>query len=394
MPKSKSYIGIKNEADTSTLELHFTDYIYDGWNWETWETENLVQSTIDKIKAANPSKIKVVINSLGGDVMIGLALYNYIKAYKAEKEVDVIGFAASIASIMAMVADPGKLKMGKSTFMIIHAAWSYASGNAKEMRKQADDLDKVTNELAEIYAQRSGKKASYFTDLWADGDYWMTASEAKEIGLADEIYNSEPVNAKVDFSTYNFKNVPAALLNAAATPVDEQNPIFKFFNSQYMKLTEMLNNIVSNAKTDKKYAKLENRDAVLDMVAEVFKPFAEAADEQTDEDETVDETTTEEATTEEKPAATKPAKAKAEDKKPADDKKKDDDSEENDVEEEATEEEKGSGDDLKDVLARMEKLEKDNKDLRAALAGKNTKPAADGGKNSGSLSKVEITYQD
>jgi ATP-dependent Clp protease, protease subunit len=380
MPKSKSYIGIKNEAETSTLELHFTDFIYDGWNWDTWESENLVQSTIDKIKAANPSKIKVVINSLGGDVMIGLALYNYIKGYNAEKEVDIPGFAASIASIMAMVADPGKLRMGKSTFMIIHAASSGSYGNASEMRKQADILDKVTNELAAIYAQRSGKDVKYFTDLWADGDYWMTAEEAKEIGLADEIYNSEPINAKVDFSNYNFRNVPAALLNSAEAQPDEQNPIFKFFNKQYMKLTDMLNNIVNNAKTDKKFEKVENRDAVLDMVAEVFKPFAEAADAESEE-------AAEATTTEAKPAETKPAttETKPAETKPATETKP--------VEEKPAETKPAESDDLKNVLARMEKIEKENKDLRDALAAHETKPENQKGKtgNSG-FAKAKIEY--
>lgn len=376
MPKSKSYIGIKNDASTSTLELHFTDYIYDGFNWDTWETINLVQDTIDKIKAANPTIIKVVINSLGGDVMIGLALYNYIKDYKAAKEVDIIGFAASIASIMAMVADPGKLRMAKSSFMIIHAAWSYAMGNAKEMRQQAENLDKVTNELASIYAQRSGKDAKYFTDAWADGDYWMTASEAKDIGLVDEIYNAEPINAKVDFSNYNFRNVPAALLNAAEVPVDEQNPIFKFFNKQYMKLTDMLNNIVNNAKTDKKFEKIENREEILNMVADVFKPFAEAADAHSEE----------KPAEEAKPAETKPAETKAEDKKPDEEKKEDGEKKEDNPKEESEE--------IKNLKAELDKQKTEMQNLRAALAGKETKPGNDGAKNSSRMSMVEATYQD
>lgn len=378
MPKSKSYIGIKNEAETSTLELHFTDFIYDGFNWDTWETTNLVQETINKIKAANPSKIKVVINSLGGDVMIGLALYNYIKAYKAEKEVDVLGFAASIASIMAMVADPGKLRMGKSTFMIIHAAWSYAAGNAKDMRKQADDLDKVTNELAGIYAQRTGKEVSYFTDLWADGDYWMTATEAKEIGLADEIYNSEPINAKVDFSQYDFRNVPAALLNSAEAYPDDQNPIYKFFNKQYMKLTDMLNSIVNNAKTDKKFEKIENRDEILNMVSEVFKPFAEAADEQSGK--------------EEKPAEETTTETKAEDKKPAEEKKDEKPAEEK-KDDKPADDKKEESEDMKNLNARLLKMERENEELRASLAGNNTKPVNDKSKAaSGGFNKAKVEY--
>src|SRR5688572_6196609 len=126
---TKSYIWIKNEASSKTVELHFTDYIYDGFDFETWEYKNLVQDTINKIKDANPEKINVVINSLGGDVMIGLALYNFLKSYDAEINVEIIGFAASIASIIAMCADKGKLKMAKNAFMIVHAAWSGAVGN-------------------------------------------------------------------------------------------------------------------------------------------------------------------------------------------------------------------------------------------------------------------------
>ncbi len=201
MSHKKSFIGIKAEASTSTLELHFTDYIYDGIDWNTWEEINMVQDTIDAIKAANPTTIKVIINSLGGDVMIGLALYNYLKAYNATKEVEIIGFAASIASVMAMCASPGKLRMAKNSFMIIHAAHSSAYGNASEIRKQAETLDKVSNELAEIYAQRSGKAAADFTKMWAGGDKWLTGAEAKELGLVDELTNADPViNASLDFT--------------------------------------------------------------------------------------------------------------------------------------------------------------------------------------------------
>jgi ATP-dependent Clp protease protease subunit len=384
MPKSKSYIGIKNEAETSTLELHFTDFIYDGFNWDTWETTNLVQETINKIKAANPSKIKVVINSLGGDVMIGLALYNYIKAYKAEKEVDVLGFAASIASIMAMVADPGKLRMGKSTFMIIHAAWSYAAGNAKEMRKQADDLDKVTNELAGIYAQRSGKEASYFTDLWADGDYWMTATEAKEIGLADEIYNSEPVNAKVDFSNYDFKNVPTSLLKNEAVPADNKTFLSQL-NNQFMKIIDDLKAAIGAGKKDDKFKNVVNKDEILDMVEQVLTPIVNKIDAALEEE-------TEQKPTEEKPAETAPAtEAKPTEEKPTETKP----ATEKPAEEKPAETKPEASQDLKDINARLLKMEKENKELRDALANKNTKPENANGKSaSGGFNKAKVEYAD
>jgi len=213
MDKKKTYFGIKASLDNSTLELFFTDYIYDGIDWYTWEATNMVQDTIDKIKAANPTTIKVTINSLGGDVMIGLALYNYLKNYNAEIEVEVIGFAASIASVIAMCASPGKLEMAKNSFMILHAASSYAGGNAKDLREEADVLDKISGEMAEIYAGRSGKTGKYFTDMWSDGgDHWLTATEAKAIGLVDELIDATLATARVDIASSGFKNIPTALL--------------------------------------------------------------------------------------------------------------------------------------------------------------------------------------
>lgn len=210
MENRKSYIGIKNSlSEDSTLELFFTDFIFDGFDWNTWEETNLVQDTIDKITAAKPSKILVTINSLGGDVMIGLAIYNFLKSYNAEVEVDIIGFAASIASIMAMSASKGKLRIAKNGFMIIHAASSGMYGNAKEMKGQAAVLDKITGEMADIYALRSGKDAKHFTDLWADGgDVWLTGSEAKAMGLADELLNAVPMTATINLEAYGFKKIP------------------------------------------------------------------------------------------------------------------------------------------------------------------------------------------
>lgn len=208
MKTKKSYFGIKNSIDDSTVELFFTDYIFDGFDY-TFEEVNMVQTMIDKIRAANPKKINVTINSLGGDVMIGLAIYNFLKNYNAKVQVEIIGFAASIASIIAMSASKGQLRIAKNGFMIIHAASSGIFGNAKELRDQAQILDKISKEMADIYALRSGKEAKYFTDLWADGgDVWLTGVEAKEMRLADELLNAVAMNAKLNLGALGFKNIP------------------------------------------------------------------------------------------------------------------------------------------------------------------------------------------
>lgn len=380
MAKHKAYIGIKNASESKTLELHFTDYIYDGFDWDTWETINLVQDTINKIRDANPDKIKVVINSLGGDVMIGLALYNYLKAHKAEKEVEIIGFAASIASVMAMCADKGKLKMAKNSFMIIHAAWSYAVGTASEMREQAEQLDKVTNELADIYAQRSGKKASHFTNLWAGGDVWLTGEEALEEGLADELFNADPVKAHVDISTYDFKNIPPALLNAAK-PEEDHKSFFTNLKSEFMNIIDSLKAAISGAKTDKKYDKVPERDAVLDMMNEIIAK-AEA-----DADKPEEKPAAQATAAEQKPAATEPATAQpaaqvkpaAEEVKPAAEKK-----------------EEGAADDASEIKRlndEIQKLQAQAEKLKDKVAASQTEPENDGTASKNSLSRVKVEYE-
>lgn len=355
MTKAKSYIGIKSEANSSTLELHFTDFIYDGFNWETWEFENLVQQTIDKIKDANPSKIKIVINSLGGDVMVGLALYNYLKNHKAEKEVEIIGFAASIASVIAMCASPGKLKMAKSSFMIIHAAWSEASGNAKDLREQADALDKVSNELASIYAQRSGKTAEHYTSLWANGDYWMTGEEALAEGLVDELMNSEPVQASVaDIRSFGFKNIPSTLMRAEVKPDNEGNKtFFSELKNDFMKIIDQLKAAIKGGKANEKFEGIENKDAILDMVEEVLRPFAEALDNAWQQ-----ESTTEEASTEQ-------------------------------TNEDASESEGDA-----EVSAELERLKAELKKAQDALAAARTKPVnTSGNEGEDLLAQVRVEYE-
>jgi ATP-dependent Clp endopeptidase proteolytic subunit ClpP len=283
MPRPQSYIGIKNSAEKKTVELHFTDFIYDGFDWNTYEYVNLVQNTIDKIKEANPETIKVLINSLGGDVMVGLALYNYLKNHPATVEVEVIGFAASIASVIAMSATPGKLKMAQSSFMIIHQAWSYAAGNAGDLREQANTLETISNELANIYALRSGKEAKYFTKAWADGDVWMTATEAKEIGLADELINAD-VEVHAAINEFGFKNVPAqfrAAASAGKPAADKGSEVFSYLKSlqnEVMSIKASLQKAFGSAKTDDKNKDVPGRDAVLDMVEAALAPVLDELD--------------------------------------------------------------------------------------------------------------------
>lgn len=216
MQTPKLHIAIKNATSDSALELHFLDTITNTtyFDWTTGEsvTTNLVEETIAQVKAANPSKIKCIIDSIGGDAGIGLAIYNFLKSYNAKVEVEIIGMAGSIASVIAMAASKGKLSIARNAFMVIHKAWGVGIGNSDELRQAADVIDKYTAQVVDIYAQRTGKTLDEVSALIAGGDYWMSGVEAVEQGFADLIFNDNAqllVAAHLLHLPKQYKNVPS-----------------------------------------------------------------------------------------------------------------------------------------------------------------------------------------
>lgn len=239
MSKPRFHIAIKNEASSKTLELYFLDYIYDGFDWSTYEYINMVADTISQVKAAAPKKIKLTIDSQGGDAGIGLAIYNFLKAYDAEVETDVIGMAGSIASVMAMAADKGKLRMARNSFMVIHRAWGYGSGNSEDLRAAADVIDKYTGQVVDVYHQRTGKPVEDINALIANGDYWMTGEEAVAAGFADETYNENSdfkIAARIGDLAPAYRNIPKNLAEQPTPEPEKPASILSHFKTEIMKI--------------------------------------------------------------------------------------------------------------------------------------------------------------
>ena len=112
------------------------------------------QNFIDEIKEYEDTELNIHINSLGGEVFEGMAIYSIIQRRKAKTTVYIEGIAASIASVIALAAD--EVIMSENSLLMIHNAWGGTQGEAKDMRKQAEILDKITNEIAEVYVKKSG----------------------------------------------------------------------------------------------------------------------------------------------------------------------------------------------------------------------------------------------
>jgi len=176
---------------------------------------------ISDLKALGDVKdITVSINSPGGSVFDGLAIYNVLRASGANITVKVMGIAASIASIIAMAGK--KIVMPENSFMMIHNPLNVVKGNADDMREMADILDKVGSSLVATYVARTGKSEEEVKALM-DAETLMTATEAKEFGFADEVIPA--VEAKAAFEVDRLpENVRALFLAQQPEPVPESTP--------------------------------------------------------------------------------------------------------------------------------------------------------------------------
>jgi ATP-dependent protease ClpP protease subunit len=142
----------------------------------------------------NITDLTIRINSYGGEIFDGNAIYNMLLENKASKTVIIDGLAASMASVIAMAADPGKLKMPENAYMMIHNPLTMVVGDAEYLRKNADLLDGLKKGAIKAYQRH----ATALTDdeLWdlMDAETWLSAEDAKTYGLVDEII--DPIESK------------------------------------------------------------------------------------------------------------------------------------------------------------------------------------------------------
>lgn len=142
----------------------------------------------NSVKEIDADEMTVHLNSPGGDIFDGLAIYQSLKNHKAKVNIVVDGLAASIASVIAMAADD--LQMAPKATMMIHDGWSMSVGNAADMRKMADLLDKQSEIIASVYADRTGQPTNFWRDRMRD-ETWYNADEALAAGLIDSIEGQE-----------------------------------------------------------------------------------------------------------------------------------------------------------------------------------------------------------
>tara|TARA_R100000084_G_scaffold105881_1_gene63715 strand:- start:41 stop:1075 length:1035 start_codon:yes stop_codon:yes gene_type:complete len=187
------WYNIQNKA-SETADIYIFDEI--GMYGVT------AQDFIGEIKELKNTPINLRINSLGGDVFNGMAIYNVIKKREAKTTVYIEGIAASIATIIALGAD--EVVMSENSLFMIHNAWGGTMGDAKDMRKSAETLEKISTELTEIYMKKTGLSYDVVSNMM-DEETWLNSEEAYELGFVDTISDAIKIAAKYDVS--KFKNI-------------------------------------------------------------------------------------------------------------------------------------------------------------------------------------------
>lgn len=171
----------------------------------------------DLKKLANVKTINVRINSEGGDVFAGKAMYSLLTDHKARIVVNIDGLAASAASYIAMAGD--EIVISEGAFVMIHNAWTIAMGSADEFRRTADLLETVNGTIRETYVART-KQTDAKVKKWMNDETWFTGKEAVANGFADKLVENLKVAASVRDPS-KFKNLPSALLPRRAAALAE-----------------------------------------------------------------------------------------------------------------------------------------------------------------------------
>jgi len=182
------------------------------------------------LRAIGSKDVTVKINSPGGDMFEGIAIYNLLKDHPAKVTVEVMGWAASAASILAMAGDD--IRMGLGTFMMVHNAWGGVIGNRHDMRDAADLFDGFDSAIADIYEARTGLKRAEIVKLM-DAETFMGPTEAVKNGFADTVDEArsapEAKNAGELHGVHAKRRIDAALA-VQGMPRSERRKLLKDFS--------------------------------------------------------------------------------------------------------------------------------------------------------------------
>lgn len=210
MPQIKNNVSevfqIKSYTGNSAEIYFYGDIVSDSW--EAWTDEDQYPDNIKNLLKEHEGKdLDIYINSGGGSVFAGIAIYNILKRHSGYKTVHVDGIAASIASVIALAGD--RIIIPKNAFMMIHKPWSWCIGNANDFRREAEVMDTLEQSIIGIYEEHlcEGVDIETIVDM-VDAETWLTGEQAAEY-FNIEVGEEKQIAACADIT--RFKNAPKEL---------------------------------------------------------------------------------------------------------------------------------------------------------------------------------------
>lgn len=233
-PAGRPCAGVSSEAMPSALERwnggiraagseDNSISIFDVIGRDYWDEGVTAKRIAGALRAMNGEDVTVNINSPGGDMFEGLAIYNLLREYQGKVTVKVLGIAASAASIIAMAGD--EVQIGRGAFLMIHNCWVYAMGNRHDFTQLAQSLEPFDKAMADIYASRSGLDIDAVHQLM-DAESYIGGSDAVEKGLADSLMSADAVSEDDDSPSAALRKLEA-LLAKTNTPRSERRKLLK-----------------------------------------------------------------------------------------------------------------------------------------------------------------------
>lgn len=210
--------GIKaakpDENSISVFDVIGSDYWGDG------VTASRIAGAL---RSMNGADVTVNINSPGGDMFEGLAIYNLLREYEGKVTVKVLGLAASAASIIAMAGDD--IQIGRGAFLMIHNCWVYAMGNRHDLEQIAADMAPFDKAMGDIYSYRSGLSADDVAQMM-DSETYIGGSDAVDKGFADRLLSADEISDDDDSPEAALRKLDA-LLAKTDTPRSERRKLLK-----------------------------------------------------------------------------------------------------------------------------------------------------------------------
>lgn len=208
MVKAKKFWNMKRANKTGEI------YIYGDIVSYKWDDSDVTAKSFkDDLDALGDiDTLNIYINSAGGSVFQGQAIYSILKRHKAHKNVYIDGIAASIASVIAMAGDA--IFMPKNAMVMIHRPWTIAIGNVDDMLAAAEALEKIGIAIKATYMERFKESEDKLQEL-LDAETWLTADECLEYGLCDEVTGEKQIAASLNSEVLSkYRNVPDFLKSA------------------------------------------------------------------------------------------------------------------------------------------------------------------------------------